>query len=139
MLEQPEPEGTLKDASPAPSGRVAAGLRWVMDRSGHWRVAASIARNLGASSEKYFHGACRVLVGPFWPATLPVKKVGSVFGKFGGRTWARTKDPLIKSQLLYQLSYASAPYWRGAPIAAVRRASSPFLGKSFGHLAESMR
>ncbi len=25
----------------------------------------------------------------------------------GGRTWARTKDPLIKSQLLYQLSYAS--------------------------------
>lgn len=30
-------------------------------------------------------------------------------GKFGGRTWARTKDPLIKSQLLYQLSYASIP------------------------------
>ena len=27
----------------------------------------------------------------------------------GGRTWARTKDPLIKSQLLYQLSYASMP------------------------------
>ena len=27
--------------------------------------------------------------------------------KYGGRTWARTKDPLIKSQLLYQLSYAS--------------------------------
>ena len=27
--------------------------------------------------------------------------------KHGGRTWARTKDPLIKSQLLYQLSYAS--------------------------------
>jgi len=27
----------------------------------------------------------------------------------GGRTWARTKDPLIKSQLLYQLSYASTP------------------------------
>ena len=26
---------------------------------------------------------------------------------YGGRTWARTKDPLIKSQLLYQLSYAS--------------------------------
>ena len=26
--------------------------------------------------------------------------------EFGGRTWARTKDPLIKSQLLYQLSYA---------------------------------
>ena len=29
--------------------------------------------------------------------------------KNGGRTWARTKDPLIKSQLLYQLSYASIP------------------------------
>ncbi len=29
----------------------------------------------------------------------------------GGRTWARTKDPLIKSQLLYQLSYASIPNW----------------------------
>jgi hypothetical protein len=29
--------------------------------------------------------------------------------EFGGRTWARTKDPLIKSQLLYQLSYASTP------------------------------
>jgi hypothetical protein len=28
-------------------------------------------------------------------------------GESGGRTWARTKDPLIKSQLLYQLSYAS--------------------------------
>ena len=27
--------------------------------------------------------------------------------EYGGRTWARTKDPLIKSQLLYQLSYAS--------------------------------
>ena len=25
----------------------------------------------------------------------------------GGRTWVRTRDPLIKSQLLYQLSYAS--------------------------------
>ncbi len=25
-------------------------------------------------------------------------------GKFGGRRWVRTNDPLIKSQLLYQLS-----------------------------------
>ena len=32
----------------------------------------------------------------------------------GGRTWARTKDPLIKSQLLYQLSYASMPCEAGA-------------------------
>jgi hypothetical protein len=31
----------------------------------------------------------------------------------GGRTWARTKDPLIKSQLLYQLSYASNYAKRG--------------------------
>jgi hypothetical protein len=29
--------------------------------------------------------------------------------KIGGRTRARTWDPLIKSQLLYQLSYAPAP------------------------------
>ena len=28
--------------------------------------------------------------------------------KFGGRTGIRTPDPLIKSQLLYQLSYAPA-------------------------------
>ncbi len=31
----------------------------------------------------------------------------------GGRTWARTKDPLIKSQLLYQLSYASVAWAMG--------------------------
>src|SRR5262249_19472542 len=30
-------------------------------------------------------------------------------GKFGGRTRTRTLDPLIKSQLLYQLSYAPGP------------------------------
>ena len=29
-----------------------------------------------------------------------------VIGVFGGRTRTRTWDPLIKSQLLYQLSYA---------------------------------
>ena len=33
--------------------------------------------------------------------------VRGAVGETGGRTWARTKDPLIKSQLLYQLSYAS--------------------------------
>jgi hypothetical protein len=32
--------------------------------------------------------------------------------KFGGRTRARTRDPLIKSQLLYQLSYALIPAFR---------------------------
>jgi hypothetical protein len=34
------------------------------------------------------------------------------YEKNGGRTWARTKDPLIKSQLLYQLSYASIHPWQ---------------------------
>ncbi|VXC97606.1 hypothetical protein SPHINGOAX6_70709 [Sphingomonas sp. AX6] len=37
----------------------------------------------------------------------------------GGRTWARTKDPLIKSQLLYQLSYASIRVKSAAPMAVV--------------------
>ena len=32
--------------------------------------------------------------------------VTEVVGNIGGRTRARTLDPLIKSQLLYQLSYA---------------------------------
>ena len=32
--------------------------------------------------------------------------VQQIQGKLGGRTRARTWDPLIKSQLLYQLSYA---------------------------------
>jgi hypothetical protein len=36
-----------------------------------------------------------------------------IFG-LGGRTRARTWDPLIKSQLLYQLSYAPAT-WSGKP------------------------
>ena len=36
---------------------------------------------------------------------------------FGGRTRARTWDPLIKSQLLYQLSYAP-----GLPSAGPRQA-----------------
>ena len=31
------------------------------------------------------------------------------FGGNGGRTRTRTLDPLIKSQLLYQLSYAPIP------------------------------
>ena len=33
-------------------------------------------------------------------------EIGQVPEKLGGRTRARTWDPLIKSQLLYQLSYA---------------------------------
>jgi hypothetical protein len=38
----------------------------------------------------------------------------------GGRSRARTYDPLIKSQLLYQLSYAPAPSLGG-----FRRAEAP--------------
>ena len=38
-----------------------------------------------------------------------------LYKRFGGRTWARTKDPLIKSQLLYQLSYASMTGMSKAP------------------------
>jgi hypothetical protein len=34
------------------------------------------------------------------------RKTSENFGEFGGRTRTRTWDPLIKSQLLYQLSYA---------------------------------
>ena len=57
----------------------------------------------------------------------------------GGRTWARTKDPLIKSQLLYQLSYASMTWpvwWRfgeapapsgGGQLAGVSDRANPFL------------
>ena len=59
--------------------------------------------------------------------------------KNGGRTWARTKDPLIKSQLLYQLSYASIrEVWRGAwwrdrcgrwPVSSVAAGCKPFFAK----------
>jgi len=43
-------------------------------------------------------------------ADLPTSKMLNELcdcGKYGGRTWARTKDRPIKSRLLYQLSYAS--------------------------------
>ena len=35
-----------------------------------------------------------------------MKFLSNVGGMLGGRTRTRTLDPLIKSQLLYQLSYA---------------------------------
>ena len=47
--------------------------------------------------------------------------------KTGGRTRARTWDPLIKSQLLYQLSYAPAQK-RASNIKDIRR--EPRLGHS---------
>jgi hypothetical protein len=52
--------------------------------------------------------------------------LGKILERFGGRTWARTKDPLIKSQLLYQLSYASTlpAVGRLVPPVVVRRAFS---------------
>jgi hypothetical protein len=41
------------------------------------------------------------------PGTTAVQ-YENYFGKFGGRSRTRTYDPLIKSQLLYHLSYAPA-------------------------------
>ncbi len=42
-----------------------------------------------------------------------VRKSLEVPGVDGGRTRTRTWDPLIKSQLLYQLSYAPGSPWAG--------------------------
>ena len=49
--------------------------------------------------------------------TAPAPYHTVIIRKNGGHTWVRTKDPLIKSQLLYQLSYASIfrPRMNGAP------------------------
>ena len=49
---------------------------------------------------------------------------------YGGRTRARTWDPLIKSQLLYQLSYA--PERRSKPCEAGRLAKRSGDGKRYG-------
>src|SRR5688500_7026854 len=46
-------------------------------------------------------------------------KTLNVAGMGGGRTRTRTLDPLIKSQLLYQLSYAP-----GSPLRRTRRTGS---------------
>ena len=50
---------------------------------------------------------------------------------FGGRTWARTKDPLIKSQLLYQLSYASVSPAGAGPGEGVAYSGSAGRGNRF--------
>ena len=42
----------------------------------------------------------------------------SIAKEYGGRTRARTWDPLIKSQLLYQLSYASVPCGKAGDLEA---------------------
>src|SRR3546814_20463177 len=49
----------------------------------------------------------------------------------GGRTRARTWDPLIKSQLLYQLSYASiaVPAWPD-PVGSAPGSTSPGGGQN---------
>lgn len=44
----------------------------------------------------------------------PLMQIRDFKGGFGGRTRARTWDPLIKSQLLYQLSYAPAAVSAGS-------------------------
>src|SRR5258708_7137179 len=46
------------------------------------------------------------------------------FEMIGGRTRARTWDPLIKSQLLYQLSYAPGLPLTGGPPSGVRLAKA---------------
>ena len=56
-----------------------------------------------ASLSEWLVGTCRRNICP------TTKKASITNVVNGGRTWARTKDPLIKSQLLYQLSYASIP------------------------------
>jgi hypothetical protein len=61
-----------------------------------------LARRPCGALTRGFPGAAYALVGPGVPAANPLVKNG-------GRTRARTWDPLIKSQLLYQLSYASIP------------------------------
>ncbi len=60
-----------------------------------------------------------------------VQKAPILLGKSGGRTRTRTWDPLIKSQLLYQLSYApSGPLGaeRGSKRAAVPSKGGPYRG-----------
>ena len=53
----------------------------------------------------------------------PQKKFITIY-ILGGRTRARTWDPLIKSQLLYQLSYAPGLPSAGNPAGAVRLAKA---------------
>jgi hypothetical protein len=56
-----------------------------------------------------------------------------VFDFDGGRTRARTLDPLIKSQLLYQLSYApieSCGAWRPAREHGIYQSSPGLSSKS---------
>ena len=60
-------------------------------------------------------------------------------GKFGGRTRTRTWDLLIKSQLLYQLSYAPALDIRPVPNAILRETSSGSPSKLRETYAERAR
>ena len=64
----------------------------------------------------------------FFEAISPRRGIYPVdcIGVFGGRTRARTWDPLIKSQLLYQLSYAPGlPSTGLAPLGAGHLAKRP--------------
>jgi hypothetical protein len=60
-------------------------------------------------------------------------------GRGGGRTWARTKDPLIKSQLLYQLSYASTlAYKRSAGGSNLHQADAGFGGRTWARTKDPL-
>jgi hypothetical protein len=62
-----------------------------------------------------------------------------ISGIFGGRTRARTWDPLIKSQLLYQLSYAPARRQRTPPTAWVLYQRDVSLSSKVPREARKMR
>ena len=62
-----------------------------------------------------------------------------VMERGGGRTWARTKDPLIKSQLLYQLSYASTlAYKRSAGGSNLHQADAGFGGRTWARTKDPL-
>ncbi len=64
-------------------------------------------RHLMRKAQPRSHNLGKLLLG------VEIEEPGS-HQKLGGRTRARTWDPLIKSQLLYQLSYASIPLGKTA-------------------------
>ena len=77
-------------------------------RSAFWCRCARFAHPILTVQAKDDHGA-----GLFRPNHNGFFACIEFWGRFGGRTRARTWDPLIKSQLLYQLSYAPAPNGAG--------------------------
>jgi hypothetical protein len=118
--------GQLFHLCHADSRRMLSAFRWHAARQGGLMLTSRQAR--GTAS------ACSPLTASMWlriplkiqteAATIRPARVGSFAPRlgcaaeltwlpqtivaFGGRTRTRTLDPLIKSQLLYQLSYAPA-------------------------------